>query len=301
LTAPQVVIAIIERGELAATAGAEAIVPWWSFTKTVLAAAALTLVRDGAVALDRRIDGESYTLRQLLQHTAGLGDYGDLPDYHAAVARHDDPWSLDELLARSRANELRYRPGEGWRYSNIGYLRLGQLIERTTGVPLDTALVRTVLEPLGITGVEIARTRADLGSVDMGKTDRYHPGWVYHGLLVGPLCEATRLLDGVLGGALLPPRLIREMRTARAVGPAIQGRPFAAPGYGLGLMIDMTARDPPAGHTGQGAGTTISIYHRERDSAPIVIAAFARCDNPGTVERIAFGFPYQGRLQSVRY
>lgn len=54
-------------------------VPWWSFGKTVIAAAALVLVRDRVLALDDAIDGQAYTLRQLLQHQAGLADYGPLP------------------------------------------------------------------------------------------------------------------------------------------------------------------------------------------------------------------------------
>jgi CubicO group peptidase (beta-lactamase class C family) len=40
-------------------------VPWWSFTKTALAAAALQLVAPGRLGLDDRIDGRAYTLRQL--------------------------------------------------------------------------------------------------------------------------------------------------------------------------------------------------------------------------------------------
>jgi hypothetical protein len=55
--------------------GGATIVPWWSFTKTVIAAAVLTLVRDGRLSLDDPVDGQPFTLRQLLQHRAGLPDY----------------------------------------------------------------------------------------------------------------------------------------------------------------------------------------------------------------------------------
>jgi CubicO group peptidase (beta-lactamase class C family) len=286
MTKPNVSRVIVEHGA-ATTTGP--VVAWWSFTKTVLAATALTLVRDGLLALDQPVDGRPYTLRQLLQHTAGLSNCGELADYHAAVRRGDDPWSVTELLHRSRANELRYVPGKGWQYSNIGYLKVSQLIERTTKMSLNTALSRAVLEPLGIKDVRLACERGDLRGVMTGEADGYHPGWVYHGLLVGPLHEAAHLLDQLLGGSLLPRELVHEMQSAHRVGPAIPGRPWRAPGYGLGLMIEMAEPNGPVGHTGGGPGTTIAVYRRERSGSPIVAAAFACGDDQGLVERVAFG------------
>jgi len=287
MTIPEVSCAVVE--DSAVTTTVSSVVPWWSFTKTVLAATALVLVRDGALALDQPINGDPYALRQILQHTAGLGDYGELADYHAAVERRDDPWSVAELLHRSRANELRYPPGSGWRYSNIGYLKVRQLIERTTRMPLDLAVGHAVFEPLGVKGAKLARERSDLHGVVMGEADAYHPGWVYHGLLVGPLHEAAQLLDRLLGGSLLPAELVHEMRSAHHVGPAIPGRPWRAPGYGLGLMIEMAGSDGPVGHTGAGPGTTIAVYRRERTGSPISVAAFTSGDDQGAVERTAFG------------
>jgi CubicO group peptidase (beta-lactamase class C family) len=64
-------------------------VPWWSFSKTVLSAAALTLVRDGLVQLDADVIEGPFTLRQLLRHEAGLPDYGELAEYFAAVSNED--------------------------------------------------------------------------------------------------------------------------------------------------------------------------------------------------------------------
>ena len=54
---------------------------WWSFTKTVLAAAALALVRDGKLDLDAPVDDQPYTLRQLLRHTVY-----HFPDHRCTVA-----------------------------------------------------------------------------------------------------------------------------------------------------------------------------------------------------------------------
>ena len=77
-----------------------AVVPWWSFTKTALAAAALKLVALGFCRLDQRIGSYPFTLRQLLQHRAGVPNYGALTSYHAAVRRGEKPWAIGELLDR---------------------------------------------------------------------------------------------------------------------------------------------------------------------------------------------------------
>src|SRR5262245_16050813 len=140
-------------------------VPWWSFTKTVIAAAALALVGEGRLALEQPLGLEGYTLRQLLQHRAGLPDYGSVAAYHEAVARHQDAWTPTELLERARARELLFQPGQGWAYSNIGYLLVRRQIEWATGAPLGEALARLVLEPLGIRGLRVATRREDLANV----------------------------------------------------------------------------------------------------------------------------------------
>src|SRR5262245_49600379 len=68
-----------------------ALVPWWSFSKTALATAALKLVAGGHCHLDQRIGSQPYKLRQLLQHRAGVPNYGALTSYHVAVRRGEKP------------------------------------------------------------------------------------------------------------------------------------------------------------------------------------------------------------------
>jgi len=63
---------VIEAGVLTEAQGIAQPVPWWSFTKTILAAAAPALVRDGRLTLGRLVPNRPFTLRQLLQHRAGL-------------------------------------------------------------------------------------------------------------------------------------------------------------------------------------------------------------------------------------
>lgn len=286
--------AVVENGAVLAARGVDVPVPWWSFTKTVIAAAALALVRDKRLQLDRPLPNRRFTLRQLLAHRAGVTNYGGLAAYGEAVERGDEPWPVPVLLARTHAEQLRYQPGQCWAYSNIGYLFVRELIEQSCGENLATALARLVLHPLGIRGARLALSPADLEGVAMGDACAYHPGWVYHGLLVGRLPDAALLLDRLMTGALLPPSLLAEMRDTYLLGGPLEGRPWNAHGYGLGLMSGITSSgDNATGHTGSGPGSVIAVYHLPEPAPSVAVAAFAFGDDEARVEEAAFR---RGRL-----
>lgn len=276
---------LISNGVLQFSAQPDTLLPWWSFTKTALAATALTLVRDGLVGLDDEVAEGPFSLRQLLRHEAGLADYGELADYHAAVARHDTPWPVAEMLQRLDASHLRYAPGNGWRYSNVGYLYVTQLIERLTDQPLDQALQQRVLAPLGITQARLARTEADWQALDLQAAPSYHPAWVYHGLLVGPLAQAALLLERLLAGELLPADLLKAMQAPYQLGGPMAGRPWTAPGYGLGLMQGPESGGLYlSGHTGGGPGSAIAVYRCTLDQRSACCAVFAESEDGGAIE-----------------
>jgi CubicO group peptidase (beta-lactamase class C family) len=280
----------VSNGVLIEAANADAVVPWWSFTKTIIAAAALVLVQQERLSLDQPLANRRYTVRQLLQHRAGLAEYGDLAAYHAAVAAGDEPWPAAVLLERTHADRLRYEPGQGWCYSNIGYLFVRELIEEACGLELGAALSNLVLRPLGANDARLARLRADLDGVTMG-ANSYHPAWVYHGLLVGPLREAAVLLDRLMTGTLLSPDLLDEMRALQRLDVPVQGRPWRAPAYGLGLMGGIAANGMRAvGHTGGGPGSVIAVFHLPEAERPYTAAAFAFGNDPAPVEERALNW-----------
>src|ERR1051325_11494256 len=183
---------------------AEPIVPWWSFGKTILAAAALRLVDERRLFLDERTPGAPYTLRHLLQHTAGLRDYGQFAEYHAAVAAHDTPWPVDEMLRRTNATPL-FGVGERFSYSNIGYLFVRQMIERAADADLETALKTIVFDPLGIDSVFVANGVEDFNRIAWEPARGYDPRWVYMGCIAGSLSWAATFLHRLMHGDLLAP------------------------------------------------------------------------------------------------
>jgi len=278
---------LVSNGQQPASCRSELAVPWWSFTKTLLAATALSLVRDGRLGLDTPVRDQPFTLRQLLRHEAGLADYGELADYHAAVGNDEAPWSVDEMMQRLEGARLRYSPGTGWRYSNVGYLLVGRLIEQVTDLSLEEAVARYALMPTGLSNVYFAKTRADLRDSCLGNQSNYDPGWVYHGLLIGPISQAALFLDRLLAGHLLPAGLLQEMQEAKTLGSPIPGRPWITPGYGLGLMLGpIEGGFTLCGHTGCGPGGVLAVYRICDGDASACCAVFDEGSSEGSVEAL---------------
>jgi hypothetical protein len=91
------------------------------------------------------------------------------------------------------------------------------------GMPLGEALRRSILAPVGLGGARLAVERADLVEVAMGPAAAgYHPGWVYHGLLVVRLPRACSAAS--YSGQFVTRCRCRGMRCRRSLF-ALNGMP----------------------------------------------------------------------------
>jgi CubicO group peptidase (beta-lactamase class C family) len=130
-----------------------------SVSKQFTAAAVLLLARDGRLSLDDPARkyipelpdfGAPLTIRQMLHHTSGLRDWGNL----AAIAGwprgsrvHTHAHVLD-ILTRQRA--LNFPPGTRWSYSNSGYNLAAILVSRVSGQSFADFTTARIFEPLGM-------------------------------------------------------------------------------------------------------------------------------------------------------
>jgi len=71
-------------------------------------------------------------------------------------------------------------------------------------------LADLVFSPAKLTSAQLAVTADDLAGVRMGDVGRYHPGWVYHGLIVGTAVDAAQVLRGLFEGDLVKPMTLPE-------------------------------------------------------------------------------------------
>lgn len=261
---------------------------WFSMTKIVTATAAMRLADEGRLDLGAAVSSyleyfrspgsTEATVRQLLTHTSGLGNPLPIRWVHPAEARRPDPEALLRRLLRGRRIH-RHPIGGPARYSNVGYLALGQVIARVAGMPFQDYVERYVLHPLGMshTGFayqpEAERARGYVSAPrladpvlrgilpagvvgtrhghHLGLEPFYVDGAAYGGL-VGDVTDAARFLqlhlrDGEMDGTrVLAPETARQMRNIDH-----PGKPFD---HGLGWFRPRTGSSAWVEHYGAGAG-----------------------------------------------
>jgi len=149
--------------ELQVAARPETIYQSGSIGKQFTATAVMMLVEEGKIGLDDPLSKyfkdappswNNVTVRELLSHTAGFGDYPERFDF-----RKD--WTEDKLLKLVEGIPLAYPPGTKWEYSNFGYLTLGILIHRVTGKFYGDILQERIFHPLEMNATRII-SEADL-------------------------------------------------------------------------------------------------------------------------------------------
>jgi CubicO group peptidase (beta-lactamase class C family) len=129
-----------------------------SITKPFVATSVMQLVENGKVDLDApivkylpyfRLKDERFaiiTVRQMLSHLSGMPD---VDDYEWDKPQYDD--GALERYVRSLSNQsLIAAPGAGFRYSNMAYEVLGDLIAKVSGMTFEDYVRTRILEPLGM-------------------------------------------------------------------------------------------------------------------------------------------------------
>jgi D-alanyl-D-alanine carboxypeptidase len=264
-----------------------------SQTKTFVATLILQLVGEGKVSLGDHIskwvagvpNGDRITIRELLNHTSGLGDGFSSPAIQAKLATG---CTVDYLLATEAKVPPVAAPGTKWSYSNYGYNLLGRVVELVTGQDLSTAIQQRIAVPLGLrrtflptsgnglsvpfthgygTG-EVAPTQAPSASDDATALPASCL-WA-HGGMVSTLSD-MRVWSRALGtGALLKPAVWREAK--KDLIPFEFALGYNGPGrwyYGLGFVESGGF----IGGTGSFAGyESIAMYSPARETTIEVVS-----------------------------
>jgi serine-type D-Ala-D-Ala carboxypeptidase len=244
-----------------------------AFTTTALAALGI----DPADPLRRYLpDAPDATLDDLLLHRAGLWEWW--PTYcDVATADGNGPEAGARLV---RALPLRYAPGSGRHYSDLGFVLLGQVVAAVAGTSLPAALRAAVLEPAGLdrtthgspavaevaasgTGDAIERRMLDTGEpYPVPRTSADFTGW-RDGVVVGQVADGNgfHTFRGVSGHAGLFSTVSDLLRLGGALAASAHGDgPWPAlPAY-LAAGPDAGQRRGYRSWSTSAAGCTTTAY-----------------------------------------
>ncbi|WP_433565152.1 serine hydrolase domain-containing protein [Nocardia sp. CA-151230] len=230
-----------------------------STAKTLVATVVLQLEAEHTLTLDDTVDrwlpgvvqgngnnGSRITIRHLLQHTSGIHD--DLPGYTTPEEYYQqryDLYSPEELVARAMAQAPDFPPGQGWQYSNTGYVLLGMIIQQATGRPAHQEIEARILGPLGLDQTRWTGASPTLPEPHARAYQFFGPGAevdvtdqipVEHETLSWATTtrDENSFFRALLGGRLLPARQLTEMKQTVPVSAELQ-QMWPGGRYGLGL------------------------------------------------------------------
>jgi D-alanyl-D-alanine carboxypeptidase len=185
-------------------------------------------------------NGDRITLRQVLNHTAGIYSFTDRPDIMDVWG---EPITPEDIVAAAAAEGPQFEPGTQWSYSNTGYIIIGIVIERASGSTYGAELRSRILDPQGladtflegheeIPGGFVPGWGYDDGWMDV--TDSIDPSWAWAaGSMVSTVDDLVRWAQALFGGDVLGPDELAEL-----VAPAIL-EDGTNTGYGMGIGVGL--------------------------------------------------------------
>lgn len=286
-----------------------------SVTKSFVATVVLQLVAEGRLSLSDPVDkwlpgvvsgngndGRRITVRNLLQHTSGIHNYDYSDDTGDSAADFDrtrfDHVSPEQVVAGAMKHRPDFPPAPAddpepdWNYSNPGYVLAGMIIQKVTGRAWPEEVRDRIIRPLGLTGTyepgDDPRLKAPYahtyqrfpGSGTWTDTTLRNVSW---GGAAGSLISTDRDLDrfftALLGGRLLPPAQLAEMRRTVPVGPNFEVA-FPHAQYGLGMMRQpLSCGGYRWGHGGDLEGATVRTGFTEGGRRSVTISSSGKTDD----------------------
>jgi CubicO group peptidase (beta-lactamase class C family) len=253
-----------------------------SVTKIFTAASILKLAEAGKLSLDDALakylpdipDAASPTIRQVLNHTAGISDVGKDPQPSPGRRDVDSATRLTAICKRA----LVFPPGTGWSYSNSGYILLGGVIESITGERWHAVLQKQFLDPLGMTHTRYGDNSVLIPGRAAGYTTESRTQAVRNADLISPAIpdsagalvstvDDLRLWMRALGhGRAISRESFQQMITPAPAGASALARDR----YGLGVYIWQLQGETMIGHTGQIPGFAAVVNYLPRSDITVV-------------------------------
>lgn len=235
-----------------------------SVSKQFVAMLIMQLQEQGKLRYDERVRTylpdfpyDSITVRHLLTHTSGLPEYFDLMQQYAGPLDTLSNKGMMQLLSQHKP-PLAFRPGDTWAYSNTGYVLLGSLIEKLSGMPVEQFFTQQIAAPLKLKNTYVYYLNS--------RTNPHNRVYGFRREQGKPQLNDLIRVDGVIGDgniyasaedllvweqALYTNKLVKQATLREAFSPVKLTNGQTYP-YGFGWFIE--DRGKTMAHTGSWVG-----------------------------------------------
>ena len=219
------------------------------------------------------------TIHHLLSHTAGLGDFFDELGRAKPGTVLQRPRDYFPLFAD---DPLQFEPGQGWSYSNAGFIVLGAIIEQISGQEYETYIRRHIFEPAAMKQTGYA-TGSAVAALAVGyskmQSDEWKPGPSdgAGGPAGGGFSTAGDLLrfaQALFGHRLINAKSLNILTTSKASADFAPGAKY---GYGFMLLGDDSGHSFGHGGGFPGVCTQLDIFPQ----SGLVSIVLSNYDPPG--------------------
>jgi CubicO group peptidase (beta-lactamase class C family) len=126
-----------------------------SITKQFTAVSILMLEEEGKLSIQDKLstylpsypNGDQITIHHLLNHTSGVKSYTEMPGLNTFGKNDKSPM---EIIDYFKDESVDFKPGEQWHYNNSGYIILGYIIEKVTGITYEDFIQQRIFDELGM-------------------------------------------------------------------------------------------------------------------------------------------------------
>lgn len=261
-----------------------------SISKLIGATMTMKLVEEGKLSLESKLakllpeypnmdQANKITLKQLLDHTAGLKDYASVID-SVYMLTHIDP-TREDYYNFFENNELDFEPSTHFNYSNSGYILLAEIIEQVTGNSYEDELDRIINKP---TGLHIKHLKENANNPRLTSFFElqdsaliFQPHWTWikgDGGLTTTASELAKFPFYWSDGTIISKESFEKMCKPSKVGDNL------STGYGIGVRTGIFQGEKVVGHTGGDRSShAVMQFYPEKETSIVV---FVNTDNIST-------------------
>ena len=265
-----------------------------SVTKQFVCAAAYLMADDGKLSLDDKVAAHypdltraaDITLDDLGSHLSGYPDYYPLDFVDRRMRQATSP---EGIIRRYATGKLDFEPRTRFSYSNTGFILLGRVVEKVSGMTLGDFLGRRVFEPLGMTrasldpaagtpGLAIGHLRFALGPPRPVPPEG--EGWLHAAAGIYASASDLARWDLAIGdGKLLSRKSLERFTSARKLA---DGR---STDYGCGIGVRRVGGETVLSHSGAVAGFLAYNAIVPRTRSAVVLLVNTDGGNPGELHQ----------------